>query len=682
MEENQTFFIKLVASGRDQTDVNALTTGTSKKDDHHALGKKQTEELVNPIGDKMKTETENTNAEVFYDPNKDGGNNGTMDGKTIDRTTQNNESVVFKRKDSIFRTPPPLRRAYSLNLENTSQEPKRKRDDTPEKTKTEFEIFIKKMETERNKATEQTQQLASLITTIPNTKKEIKNAIHKAESYTQKMTENTGFIDRLIEELHAPSSKRTTVAPKKIMCEMGTQTVSNQQLEKERRVMNIEKAMDLEMDDDRLQEELELQWPEDAFKKCKIHKEAITGEEENLLFIMKAEETKNNLLLRKLKEKNPQLRKYVEENKLNVGNMVGGIAKSGISGDEMAESAVELITYIALTEGLNTVEDRIKMKENLVKIKQSDDRKPLSHIWCLIDQNIAYGVARNTLEYIGRKLDISFKVITSKNRAHTVDGDEEINWELVKSKRENNEETILIKPTGNASFADILRDMKKDIKTEGITIERINKTNSGNLQLKIRGKDEKDRKTFTTALNTTLSNVAQVDVKTKGKPFMILDIDETVREEDIRQVLKREMNNENNFVDESHIKLAEKANNKGYKYAFITMQLDAAGYITRKKRIGEGWNRWRIRELDPVERCRKCHRIGHRGEQCKYKEEDRNNCHKCGEGGHKKRECTNAEHCYLCNTNGHTAETMRCPEYRNIIKTNNEEKRARLNSVF
>ncbi|CAH1114658.1 unnamed protein product [Psylliodes chrysocephalus] len=660
-----------------------------KEGDYQALEETQTGELVNLTGEKMETETNKTDVEVFHDPNQDGGNKVNTDGNTIDKTDQKNESYAFKRKDSIHRTPPTQRRTNSLNLGSTSTDPKRKREDTPEKTNTEFETFIKKMETERNKladlikrAAEQTQQLKTLITTIPNTKKEIKNAIHKVEAYTQKITENTGFIDQLIEELQTHSSKRITVAPKRNVCEMGTQTVSNQQLEKERLVMDIEKKMDLEMDDDQLQEQLERKWPNDAFKKCEIHKEAITGEEENVLFIMKAGETNNSLLLRKLKERNPQLRKYVEENKLEVGSMIGGVARSGLFGEKVAESSVELVTYIALTEGLGTAKDRIKMKENLLEIKQCADRKPVSHVWCVLDQNIDHGVTRNTLEYIGRKINISFKVLMAKNRTHTIDGDEEINWELIKNKRENNEETILIKPTGNTSFADILKDMKKDIKTEGITIERITKTTSGNLQLKIRGNDKKDRKTFTTALNTTLTNVAQIDVKTKGQTFMILDIDETVREEDIRQVLKREINNENNFVDESQVKLAEKPNKNGYRYAFVTMQPDAASYITRKKRIGEGWNRWRIRELDPVQRCRKCHRIGHRGDQCKYKEEDRNNCHKCGEGGHKKRECTNEEHCYLCNTNGHTAETMRCPEYRNLIKTHNEEKRARTNSVF
>ncbi|CAH1099830.1 unnamed protein product [Psylliodes chrysocephalus] len=115
---------------------------------------------------------------------------------------------------------------------------------------------------------------------------------------------------------------------------------------------------------------------------------------------------------------------------------------------------------------------------------------------------------------------------------------------------------------------------------------------------------------LTLSLNTTLT---KVHVKTKGQTLMILDIDEIVREEDIRQVLKRKINNENNFVDASQVKLAEKPNKNGYIYAFVTMQPDAASYITRKKKIGEGWNRWRIRELDPVERCRKCHRIEHRG---------------------------------------------------------------------
>ncbi|XP_050500825.1 uncharacterized protein LOC126880806 [Diabrotica virgifera virgifera] len=148
---------------------------------------------------------------------------------------------------------------------------------------------------------------------------------------------------------------------------------------------------------------------------------------------------------------------------------------------------------------------------------------------------------------------------------------------------------------------------------------------------------------------------------------MLIDIDETVSEDEVREAITKELNIEGTSRIDMTIKLAQKTNQRGYKFAFVTMEHDAVDLITKKKRIGEGWNRCRIRELDLLDRCRKCFQIGHIAKECQRKgSQDR--CHRCGEEGHKRGQCSGEENCYLCNEKGHGAETMRCPKYRELLK--------------
>lgn len=121
--------------------------------------------------------------------------------------------------------------------------------------------------------------------------------------------------------------------------------------------------------------------------------------------------------------------------------------------------------------------------------------------------------------------------------------------------------------------------------------------------------------------------------------------------------------------------MADKANAQGVKYAFVTTTIDAANRLINKKRIGDGWNRWRIKGTNTLKRCYKCYRVGHKANDC-LKQKMELICHNCGETGHKIKECNNVTTCYLCQSKEHKAESMRCPEYKRLVQAQERRKRS------
>ncbi|CAG9820782.1 unnamed protein product [Phaedon cochleariae] len=128
--------------------------------------------------------------------------------------------------------------------------------------------------------------------------------------------------------------------------------------------------------------------------------------------------------------------------------------------------------------------------------------------------------------------------------------------------------------------------MKQEVNTEGIVIYKITKIHDGNVQVKIKRKEEKNRALFRESMSEGLRKVAKVQTKQRTQTFMILDIDETVLEEE------------------------EETNDRGLKYAFITTRDDVTKILENESRIGNGWNRWRINEVKEAKRGYKCRKLG------------------------------------------------------------------------
>ncbi|CAG9815948.1 unnamed protein product [Phaedon cochleariae] len=360
--------------------------------------------------------------------------------------------------------------------------------------------------------------------------------------------------------------------------------------------MRIEDGLRNEIKEEEVEEVIDLSWPEDAFERCRRSIETeLIGEERSVIIITKEGEKDTDNFIKKATERNLQISRIVEQEKLEAGKMVGTKTVSEMMAEKGGfEEALIRYTYIISTNGAKAGTDRISLRDNLRKIAEITKTCGHSEIACVVTKQVDGTSTRKCLEWVGREQDVNWVLYKGV--------DQKTEWEGARKRRE--EDVIILKPADGTSYAQLVKSMKDTVDTEGITIDKINKTNNGNVQIKIKGKEEKSRSLFRATLTEKLEGVAKIHFKQKTQTFMILDIDETVEEEEVRRVLSKETNS--GHSEGMRIKLSEKINDRGLKYAFITLGEDSAKLIENRRRIGNGWNRWRIKKVDEVKKCYRC----------------------------------------------------------------------------
>ncbi|CAH1099126.1 unnamed protein product [Psylliodes chrysocephalus] len=102
-------------------------------------------------------------------------------------------------------------------------------------------------------------------------------------------------------------------------------------------------------------------------------------------------------------------------------------------------------------------------------------------------------------------------------------------------KRTRNEETIILKPTEGKTYVDIIKSMKKEVDTKGVIVEKI--PSKGEVQVTKNCNEEKTRQHFKELLKNKMETLAKVGTRQKRRTVMILDIDETTQENDVKQVI-------------------------------------------------------------------------------------------------------------------------------------------------
>lgn len=626
------------------------------------------------------------------------------------------EGDPFTRRDSITRTPPDSKKVLvspfhldtndgregkeetlqiqevsaKQSLSRTGGEAKRKRAETPVKTRmkaSERDEFLQRMTKEHgmlkeiiSKTTNEIRTLRGLITEIPNTKKEIKNAIGKLDSCSKKMMTATKFIEEIIEEFTEATKDNEMRSEPTETEDIGTQTISKQQEERERIIIKIEDALDNKSNVNDLQEEMGLKWPEEVYKHCHLSKfEARAWENEDQIIIIKAGEEQDRTL-REATERNPQLTALLREGKIEPGKMACSITTNGIIGeDDVIENSMDRYTYLIMTEGGGeTLTDKVSLNADLQKAIEIARKNGRSKTVCTLTKSVNEICARKMLEYTFRKEKYQITMCSNKTKQESNMHSKTVNDGMIEAKthRNRNDDTIILRPMAGITYAELIKNMKTEVDTQGIEVDRINRTSSGNVQIRIKGKDEKNKQMFRETLTKKMGSLTAVSVKRRRQRVMILDIDETTLEKDVQGVLSRELNGLEGMQDGLQLKLADKASKTGVKYAFVSLDENAAKHLVAKKTIGQGWHRWRVREVITPVKCYKCQKVGHVASKCGAKESE-GACYNCGEMGHKKRECQNTQRCYLCKAEGHKAETMRCPDYRKMVQAMRMEQAGR-----
>lgn len=222
---------------------------------------------------------------------------------------------------------------------------------------------------------------------------------------------------------------------------------------------------------------------------------------------------------------------------------------------------------------------------------------------------------------------------------------------------------ILVRPAGDVSYADILREMKSKTRPEdsGTEIKTIRQTRAGGMLMELKYKNE-NKGSFCDAVKLALGEKAVVTTLETKCTLEIRDLDCLVDENEIQTALKQAEPD----LAELKVKLTSE-NSRRQKAALVTINERAAKKLLDIGRIKIGWIYCRIRKRTEVERCFHCLGFGHIAATCKGPDRTKV-CYRCGKLNHKAKQCSESVECVLCKDRGEAATHFlgsgRCGAFR------------------
>lgn len=234
-------------------------------------------------------------------------------------------------------------------------------------------------------------------------------------------------------------------------------------------------------------------------------------------------------------------------------------------------------------------------------------------------------------------------------------------------------DAIIVRPVEKEKYADILRRIKTDVKDDqASSVEKISKTQSGNMLITISRKSTDKGQALQRAIAGILKEDAEVICKGPQQIVEIHDADDITTKDDILAALKREVGDVGEILLDA-IKIRKAY--RGTQIATVKLpEATAQKLLDGNSKIRIGWVNCRIKVTQRPIQCFKCWHFGHYGFQCQSKENRFNLCIRCGQEGHKIADCKNQAKCALCAENqstekaAHIAGNYKCPIFREALQ--------------
>jgi hypothetical protein len=204
-------------------------------------------------------------------------------------------------------------------------------------------------------------------------------------------------------------------------------------------------------------------------------------------------------------------------------------------------------------------------------------------------------------------------------------------------------DAIEVKAKGNASYAETLRRIRKNVVLPNVEVAGIRQTRSGDLLLQMkRGTGQTEE--LANAITKALGEGAQVRKLTPSVIVEIRDIDGATDGIELMDALTAA--SPRMAKDAKIISLRPAFS--GTQLAVIRLPRDASADFIKGGKIRIGWVNCRLRPRAHLPRCFKCHGFGHLAADCTSPEDRSKECNRCGTEGHKAAVCTNKPNCRTC----------------------------------
>lgn len=230
-------------------------------------------------------------------------------------------------------------------------------------------------------------------------------------------------------------------------------------------------------------------------------------------------------------------------------------------------------------------------------------------------------------------------------------------------------DAIIIKATGEMTYAEMIRKMQGDPKLEalGNAVSKIRRTQKGELLIQLKN-SEHSTSLFKEGLGTSLGDNAEVKSLTPSKTIECKDIDEITSPEDVVTAIKSQFEIDNISLTDISLRKAY----GGTQTASIKTTEATARKLLDKGELKLGWSICHFKEKTTLTKCFRCLEFGHMARNCKSDTDRSKMCRKCGEVGHIAKLCTKNACCMFCvkdhpDKAKHVAGSNSCPVFRRAL---------------
>lgn len=197
----------------------------------------------------------------------------------------------------------------------------------------------------------------------------------------------------------------------------------------------------------------------------------------------------------------------------------------------------------------------------------------------------------------------------------------------------------------------------------GIEIDRMSSTLNGNILIRVKETKNGAKQKLVGTIMDQLKTVENEAVITKTKGIVLTDVDCDIDHEQLTNTLSNLLGIAKEEIQSNPFRYMRRGN----QMVTVFLPSEAADRAINLKKIKIGWTSCLVKERVEPPFCRKCQIFGNTTPNCKETTFKPRRCLGCGEG-HPTKECTsNKEFCVTCNTDGHRANSMRCPTYKRLV---------------
>lgn len=585
--------------------------------------------------------------------------------------TEMTEEEVFRRRESLSRTPPrsgdkppkddkkteeqvskpvqkaifglPRPRANSMDLTmfGLRREPLKRRREEEESQEKGLSHKIEDMR-------RAVKDLSELTESIVNTKLEIKRAAKRLMWQMEKLAHEWQ------EEAQKGEKSSKARAVSKQSASISTQTEGPcSVLSRKERESQLLAALRKEEGFGKISEFLAERWPDQAYRRTVVVEGGVNTEEGNVAILIDPKTAKEDKRIKHLEETFIGLTQLAENNE---GGIDYVICTSLTQSSRKEETENKRVAYL-----VPHVQEEEESKEKLFEKMRNLKKELLGHnvgsVRIVPTKSTDIRVLRRVTEYVCTETKISVQIYVPKDMTPRA------TLPKPKSKPRKEASVVTVKSEGK-TYADLLKTLKSkvDIEKIDVNIQRMRKNAKGDLVLTVDGGVEK-----ASCLQKEISKIGRCEVSSRKRfrtSIFILGMDESITKDEVREAIIRDTGA---GVLAEDIKRVTKGR-YDLQTALVDLPEETASKLLAAKHIRIGWSNCAIREKVNLTRCYRCLEFGHRARECKSEKNRMEDCLNCGASGHKSNECKNSPSCIICGVEGHRADSIRCPQYKAEIE--------------